>query len=245
MAGNNPSKEESVMSKPNLTNLFIVGLAALSLAGCQNIPASKGTQGAVVGGVGGATVGALVGGEHHRLLGALLGGALGSAGGYVVGANSDRILGHDQSGAEAAARRSQEHPATPAEALRAPTADLNGDGFVTMDEIVAMRNAGFSDAQMLQRLQATGQVFELTPDQRQYLLSQGVSPYVVDQMENLNRSTREQLLNQPAYTPYPANAPIATPPEVTPQVANPVLNQPPEIAAPPGVGQPPIVPPRY
>src|SRR5512142_1330442 len=130
-----------LMSKPNLTHLMLVGVSALSLVGCENLPGSKGTQGAVVGGASGATVGAVVGGEHHRLLGALLGGAVGSAGGYVVGANSDKILGRDRNSAEQAARHAQEHPATAQEALRATTADVNNDGFVTMDEVVAMRDA--------------------------------------------------------------------------------------------------------
>ena len=51
-------------SKPSMTNLVLVGLSALSLVGCQNLPGSSGTQGAVIGGAGGATVGALVAGHH-------------------------------------------------------------------------------------------------------------------------------------------------------------------------------------
>ena len=155
------------MSKPNMKNLVLVGLSAISLVGCENLPGSKGTQGAVVGGASGATVGAVVGGERHRLLGALLGGAAGAAGGYVIGANSDRILGKDHDSAQEAARKSQEHPATAQEALQATSADVNGDGFVTLDEVVAMREAGLSEGQMLDRMRATSQVFELTPDQRQ------------------------------------------------------------------------------
>jgi hypothetical protein len=42
-------------------------------------------------------------------------------------------------------RRAQAHPARPQDALKAPTADLNGHGFVTMDEVVAMKRTGFSD----------------------------------------------------------------------------------------------------
>jgi hypothetical protein len=149
-----------------------LGLSAALLAstsGCQQLPGSPGTQGAAIGGVGGAATGALVGGEHHRLLGALLGGAVGAGGGYLIGANKDRIMGRDTSGAEAAMRNAQAHPATPQQALNAQTADLNGDGFVTMDEVVAMRQAGLSDQQILERMRATGQVFELTPEQQSYL----------------------------------------------------------------------------
>jgi uncharacterized membrane protein YebE (DUF533 family) len=218
---------------------LLVGLSALSLVGCENLPGSKGTQGAVIGGASGATVGALVGGHEHRLVGTLLGGALGAAGGYVVGANSDRILGRDQSSAEEAARRSQEHPATAQDALRSTTADLNNDGFVTLDEVVAMRDAGLSDGQMLDRLRATNQVFELTPEQRQYLLDRGVSPFVVDQMQTINQDMRNRLLAYPQpTTPYPAAAPA--PGGYYPGTV------PPPVTAPPIVGQPPAtLPPRY
>jgi len=168
----------------------------LSLTGCSNLPGSDKQQGAVIGGLGGAAAGAAIGGENHRLLGALLGGALGAGGGYVVGANSDRILNRDTSGAETATQSAQTTPATAQDALKATTADLNSDGFVTLDEVVAMQKGGLSEQQMISRLEATGQVFELTPEQQEYLTSQGVSRSVVNQMENLNRDTRERISNQ-------------------------------------------------
>jgi hypothetical protein len=80
--------------------------------------------------------------------------------------------------------------------MAATTADVNGDGFVTLDEVVAMRQAGLSDQQMLERLRLTGQVFELTAEQEQHLRSQGVSAHVVNQMQDINRDLREQLLGQ-------------------------------------------------
>jgi len=96
--------------------------------------------------------------------------------------------------------------------MSAPTADLNGDGFVTMDEVVAMKQAGFSDQQILDKMRSTGQVFELSPDQQNYLRTNGVSQSVIDQIPQLNRETRDRLLNptgQPATgtppnTAYPA-----------------------------------------
>ena len=177
-----------------------VSLAAAMLGstGCQNLPGTPGQQGAVIGGAGGAAAGAVVAGEHHRLLGALLGGALGAGGGYLIGANKDRITGHDSAGAQAATRNAQLQPASPAMALNAPTADLNGDGFVTMDEVVAMKMAGFPDQQILDKMRATGQVFELTPEQQAYLRNNGVSQYVIDQIPEINRDVRDRLLQQPS-----------------------------------------------
>lgn len=198
-----------VLSARNLWVGTLAGVLAAT-AGCERLPGTPGQQGAAIGGVGGAATGAIVGGQHHRLLGALLGGALGAGGGYLIGANKDRIIGHDSAGAEEAVRRAQAHPASPQEALNAPTADLNRDGFVTMDEVVAMKQAGFSDAQMLEKMRAAGQVFELTPEQQNYLRSNGVDDYVIQQIPEINREVRNGLPAQPGPAPsgsvpvYPA-----------------------------------------
>ncbi|HYG22119.1 MAG TPA: hypothetical protein VEH04_04990 [Verrucomicrobiae bacterium] len=187
------------MKKPTtLSSLVLTGLTAVMLqTGCSNLPGDKGQQGAVIGGLGGAAAGAAVGGEDNRLLGAILGGALGAGGGYVVGANSDRILNKDKGGAETATEAAQSRPATPEEARSAATADLNSDGFVTLDEVVALDKAGYTDQEVVSRLQATGQVFELTSEQQTYLTNQGVSPSVVNQMNSLNREARDRIISRP------------------------------------------------
>ncbi len=202
------------MRKVTTRFLITAGVALAILAGavgCHQLPGTPGQQGAAMGGLGGAAAGALIGGEHHRLLGALLGGAVGAGGGYLIGANSDRITGHDSSAAQASVQNAQQHPATPQQALNAPTADLNGDGFVTMDEVVAMKQAGFSDQQILQKMQATGQVFELTPEQQQYLQRNGVDQYVIQQIPNINRNERDRLLGQQGQQP-PVTQPQQAPP---------------------------------
>ena len=49
----------------------------------------------------------------------------------------------------------QESPATVDDVRRSSTEDLNGDGFVTVDELVALQRAGLSDDPILRRLEAT------------------------------------------------------------------------------------------
>jgi len=185
--------------------------------------------------VGGAAAGAAIGGQHHRVLGALLGGAAGAGGGYLIGANMDRIKGNDTAGAQAAMQRAQEHPATPQQALNAQTADLNGDGFVTMDEVVAMKRAGFSDPQILDRMRATGQVFELTSQQQDYLRNNGLDQYIIDQIPALNRQAAAPAYDQPygqaPVPPPPSPGQTYTPPYGQP-AANPGLTQP--VPPPPG-----------
>ena len=208
-----------------ITTASLAAALAVGAGGCSNLPGTHGEQGAAIGGVGGAVAGAAVDGEHHRLLGALIGAAAGAGGGYLIGANSDRITGHDTTGAEDAVRRAQQNPATPAEAMSAPTADLNGDGFVTMDEVVAMKQAGLSDQQMLQKLQASGQVFELTPQQQDYLRQNGVDQYLIDQLPQINRDVRDRLMaqpSQPALSPAYPYAPAGIAPGYAPSPNAPV-----------------------
>jgi hypothetical protein len=176
--------------------LGLAGALMIAATGCENLPGDERAQGAAIGGVSGAAVGAAVGGEGNRLLGALLGGAIGAGGGYLIGANWDKITGKDSEGARQAAREAQAQPATVDDAQKAATADLDSDGFVTMDEVVAMERAGFSDEKMVDRLRATGQIFELTAEQKNYLRSRGVSENVITQLASINQDKREDLLRQ-------------------------------------------------
>jgi hypothetical protein len=164
-----------------------IGLAPL--AGCESLPGGEKEQGAVIGGVGGAVAGAAIGGEDNRLLGALIGGALGAGGGYVVGAkiNEEREQDAEKTKEEAIAaqQKAENDPATADEAKEAKTADVNGDGFVTLDEVVAMDDAGLSEKEMIRRLERTQQYFELTSEQEQYLKDKGVADRVVTAMRDM------------------------------------------------------------
>ncbi len=177
------------------TKTLCLGLAVLVLAACRELPGERKTQGAVIGGAAGAAAGAAIA-KENRLLGALIGGLLGAGGGYIIGAETDKIRSNDTSAAATAARKAEENPASAQDAQTAMTADLNYDGFVTLDEVVAMKQAGFSEDKMLERLRATDQVFELTAGQQNYLTSRGVSQRVVNEMQTINRDTREQLLRE-------------------------------------------------
>ena len=186
--------------KRMMTQLTVAAVLApmtlAPLAGCQDLPGDAGTQGAVGGGAAGAVLGALLGGEDNRLIGALLGGAAGAGGGYLIGSQTGYLGGDDDDGedldrgeirerAREANREAEESPATVTAARDAQTADLNGDGFVTLDEVVAMADAGLTRQQQIDRLRATGQVFELNASQERYLIRNGVHSDVVDAMEDI------------------------------------------------------------
>jgi hypothetical protein len=168
-------------------------IVAAPMTGCDSLPGTKRTQGAVIGGAGGAVAGAAHS-KGNPLLGALLGGALGAGGGYLIGVQMEHADKKDISGANQAVQNAQSNPATADQARNAATADVNGDGFVTMDEVIAMERAGLSDDQILQKLRASNQIFALTQEQKDYLVSQGVSRRVVNEMDNINRDQRDRYL---------------------------------------------------
>jgi hypothetical protein len=184
-------------SAVNWTLIASLSLSPVCLSGCENLPGDEKTQGAVIGGVGGAAAGALIGGKDNRLLGALIGGAAGAGGGYLVGANWDKITGKESDDAQEAQRRAEQDPAGPEDVNDSKTADLNDDGFVTLDEVVAMEKADLSDREMVRRLERTGQYFELTGEQENYLRDKGVSREVIVAMRDMGpeeaRQARDRL----------------------------------------------------
>jgi hypothetical protein len=175
--------------------LSILLLVSLPLASCENLPGSRTQQSTAIGAVAGAAAGAAIAGEGNRIVGALIGAAVGGAGGYLLGAKTDwfdRDDGDDH--AVAAVEQARRNPATSADVRRASTADLNADGFVTFDEVVAMDQAGLGDGEMIARLRATDQVFDLNAQQRQALINAGVSPAVVAEMPRINQDERNRVL---------------------------------------------------
>jgi hypothetical protein len=173
--------------KRRAVSLALIGSLTLGPAvGCSNLPGGSKEQGAVIGGLGGAAAGALIA-KNNRGLGALIGGALGAGGGYLIGAHKDKIDKQKAEEAREASERAARDPARPDDVPRSRTADLNDDGFVTMDEVVALRKAGLSDSEMIDRLRRTDQVFELTDRQVEYLRDRNVSTRVIDAMLDMNR----------------------------------------------------------
>ena len=105
----------------------------------------------------------------------LVGSKLGLGGGYLIGVAPAMAGAQDSAAAVHAARHAEEAPATLAQARNAKTADLNNDGFVTLDEILAMNRAGLSDQEILDRLKLTGYAFQLSPEQERYLTDRGIT----------------------------------------------------------------------
>ena len=169
-----------------ITTALIGSLTLAPLVGCENLPGNKKTQGAVIGGVGGAAAGAVIA-KKNRGVGALVGGLLGAGGGYLIGAHQEKINGDKKDEARQAGDRAEKSPAAREDVFKSNTADLNNDGFVTLDEVVAMQRAKLSDNEMIDRLRRTDQVFDLNAQQQNYLRDRGVSQNVIDAMLSMNQ----------------------------------------------------------
>jgi len=189
-------KESDMLNNKTMVALLMASIALAPLAGCDSLPGDKKTQGAVIGGVGGAVAGGALA-KNNRLLGALIGGALGAGGGYLIGSSLDKSdPKKNRDDAVSAEKRARDNPANPDDARRASTADINGDGYVTMDEVVAMAKAKLSDDEMITRLERTGQFFELTSDQEKYLEDHGVSRRVVNAMRDINQDVKNKAYDR-------------------------------------------------
>lgn len=160
---------------------LLVALTALGMAGlsCQQLPGGKKEQATVGGGLAGAAAGAVI--ADDSTTGALIGGLLGAGGGYLLGTQLD----NSKDEATEAARKAREEPVTVEQARSAQTADVNDDGFVSIDEVLALEQAGLSDDVITARLRATNQRFALTQAQEQRLIKAGVSPSVIAAMKSM------------------------------------------------------------
>jgi len=125
--------------------------------------------------------------HHNYTMKELVGDALGPTGGNIIAATPEKFEKHMGQEALAANSRADGNPARPVDVRDAETADLNDDGYVTLDEVIALKQAGLTDTQIMNRLRATPQVYSLTPHQADYLTDRGISHAVVEVIRDLVR----------------------------------------------------------
>jgi hypothetical protein len=164
------------------SSLCAIMSCSLVLSGCE----SNAKTGAAVGGAGGSVAGGAAAGATAGApvagVGAVVGAGAGALGGAIVGAAKDRT-DEQRAAANAASERS---PALASAVISGGNADLNNDGFVTTDEIIAMHKAGLPDEEILARSRSTQQIFQLSPEQERMLIDAGLQPKTVKQLRRLN-----------------------------------------------------------
>lgn len=111
----------------------------------------------------------------------------------LVGATQEKIKAKDRAGAENAVRVAESYPALPSEVTPSRSADLNNDGFITGDELLALRQAGLTDAEILKKVEQAGQVLEVGGEEREWLWSKGFDEPFIDGLKGVNAAARVSL----------------------------------------------------
>jgi hypothetical protein len=137
----------------------------LLASGCYSPYAAD--RGALLGGAGGAGVGALVGqaAGGHPVVGALVGAGVGAASGAAIGGSLDQIQANNRAQIEATLGR----PVRP--------------GAVNVGDVVNMSRAGVSEDLMITYIRSNGMATPLQSNDLILLQQQGVSPRVVQAMQ--------------------------------------------------------------
>lgn len=159
---------------------LLSGLAAIGSGGCAFIhydkgggpPADPATQ----------QPAAVPANSQQSALASLAARVGGPGGGWIIAATPDHIQQRSLGSAQQANRLAEQQPAGPGDVERSDNCDLNADGFVTMDEVLALKRAGLTTEQLTTRVRKTPQVFSLTDRQQQYLRDRGIAPSVIDVM---------------------------------------------------------------
>jgi hypothetical protein len=193
-----------VLRRMRLTCGCAWAAAALLLTGCATEPGRVPGPGAFVANVGGGLVNA-----HDSVARALLGDAakpmlIAPPPAAAVAVGADRRAERSAVPAAAGIHPRQAASALPvfASAADATSADLDGDGTVSVDEVVALARSGITDAEVLERLERTGRTFDLSTSQEQYLRVRGISDGLIARLRTLNHSA------PPADTPRPDMAAV-------------------------------------
>jgi hypothetical protein len=163
---------------------LLSGLAAIASGGCAFIHYDKGAgpPAAPADPTTQPPAAAVPAGAERTALSSLAAQVGGPGGGWIIAATPQHIDQHTLGSAQQANRLAEQQPARPADAERSDSCDLNGDGFVTMDEVLALKRAGLTTEQLITRVRKTPQVFSLTDRQQQYLRDRGISQAVIDVM---------------------------------------------------------------
>ncbi|MEX2139599.1 MAG: glycine zipper domain-containing protein [Pirellulales bacterium] len=153
---------------PRIARLFAPAFMLLAFAGCRSPYYAD--QGALLGGLGGAGVGAIVGNAvGHTGAGALIGAGAGALGGAVVGNALDDVE---------ARNRAQIAQQMTAVNMQAPV------GAVRADDVVQMTQAGVAPELIVNHIRANGVASPLQSGDVIFLSRNNVHPDVIAALQN-------------------------------------------------------------
>lgn len=171
-----------------------VTLSTVATGGCQTPNYSQ--NGTILGGLGGAGIGAAIGNKKGNALpGALIGGAVGAITGNVIGDSMDR----DRAAAQQQAYVQGAAVGAGQQAAR---------GAVTPQDVIAMSRSGLSEDVIATHVRANGVTQPLQVNDLIYLQNQGVSPSVIQAMQQAPTAQARYNAAYTAAIPAPAPRPV-------------------------------------
>ena len=159
-----------------LSVIVLVGFV-LTISGCAEFEPNHTNDGAVIGGLLGATTGAIIGHQSHDAgLGLILGGLLGATTGAIVGSQVPKDVPPPVIYQPAPLVVQQPviyQNATPS------TPPYN----LSLEQIVQWSKAGYSDDQIINGIKASHTIYALTQESINYLKSQGINDRVINALQ--------------------------------------------------------------
>lgn len=152
--------------------------AAVSLGMGANPAAAQNTQrGAVIGGLGGAIAGALIGDHNDKAgAGAAIGGVIGAVGGAVVGNAKDKEVTYQ--------RQQQSHAYHQRVYAQQQMHAAQIQSAVGIGDVITMSKSGLSDSVMITQIQTRGVQQQLSVNDILTLHQAGVCEEVITAMQN-------------------------------------------------------------
>ena len=162
MQRNRPTARQAIWLRTIFVSLLII-----QASGCHTTNYAQ--NGALLGGLTGAGVGAAVGNSHDQsAAGALIGGAVGALTGSAIGGSLDEIDARNQ-------------------ALIEQSVGRRLAGATTIGDTIAMSRAGLSDPIIVQHLRSHGLASSLDSEDLITLKQQGVSDGVIAAMQSMHQ----------------------------------------------------------
>ncbi len=157
--------------------VLVVAIGATLAIGSRSAHAQNQSRGAVLGGLGGAVAGALIGDHNGKAgAGAAIGGAIGAVGGAVLGNARDQEIAQQRQGQYYAHQERVYVQQQQQQALI--------QAAVSTSDIVSMSRSGLSDSVIINQIHSRGVQRQLQVNDIISLHQQGVSENVITAMQN-------------------------------------------------------------
>lgn len=169
----------------------MLSLVCVGLAICPSTASAQNTQrGAILGGLGGAVVGGLIGDHNDKAgAGAAIGGAIGAVSGAVLGNARDKEVNVQ--------RQQQQYYSQQRVYAQQQQQYVQVQSAVSINDVVNMSRSGLSDAVVINQIQTRGVQQQLQVPDIISMHQQGVSDLVISTMQSARVGGAPMVVQSP------------------------------------------------